>query len=205
MNQKEIPAPTPDELAQELGRIEQATLEEEVERKRRGLTLEPGAKRKENKDAYNIEPAHETKPGDVIPPGRQVHAPNLEGVSPMATGRAGEQLGLKEKTIWHDISEWLVQNPQRKPSHLDPSVDIRTEGEAESLPTNFLDFLIGEALQSNINEDMRHFLWSILENLRTIIIRTTSGKITLSLRDSQRNLVHLYFNTKPPFEFYKIE
>jgi hypothetical protein len=38
---KKIPDSTPDEVAQALGRIEEATLEEEFERKERGLTLEP--------------------------------------------------------------------------------------------------------------------------------------------------------------------
>jgi hypothetical protein len=54
--------PTRDELEQDLSRIANATLAEELERKRLGLTLEPEATREKKKEPWKIEPIQSTYP-----------------------------------------------------------------------------------------------------------------------------------------------
>lgn len=196
MTRKEIPTPTADELARRLAGIDTATREEELERRRRGLTQEPPPKRIKRGGPIPI--------GDVIPPRTPVHLPNLRELRTRSAGQE-RQLELKERDLEYYLAEWEKNNRGYELTHLSQDATIRPEREAHDLPVGFVDFLIDEATKSDLREDDRQLLFSILHNLDKIIIYNTASTIQIGLRDNEKGLIRLYFEAKPPFVLRKAE
>ena len=144
------------------------------------------------------------KPGELIPPKRGIYMPSLEELKTRGDRTRG-QLGLKEKGFEDFLEEWKRENSDYELTHLPYVLDVRPVGKAEDLPIPFLDFLVNEAIKSDMVEDYRHNLFSILRNLKSIIIYNTSGMIQIGLRDQEGGLTRLFFENKPPFVFRKVE
>ena len=163
--------PTADEVAQELARIEMATIEEEQERKQRGLTQEPIAARIKRKTELG---------GEFV--GEEGNKPQKEDFK-------------------YYLADWENGHFDYELTHLSQDTKIEPKWNAYDLPRRFVDFLIVEAIGSDLVEDDRHLLFSILRNLNKVIIYNTASTIQIGLRDNEGRLIHLDFEARPPFVF----
>ncbi len=98
--------PTRDELQRQLAGIERATLEEEFERKEKGMTAEPEGKRIARKQPYDIEPVRGTRPGTEKEERPKV--PDIKSMAPMPEDFA-EEMGADNVEGY--INEWKKKLP----------------------------------------------------------------------------------------------
>lgn len=141
-------------------------------------------------------------PGDFFPP--PISTPDLGELRTKST-RQGQQLELKERGLEYYLAEWESKNRDYELTHLSQGAIIKSEREAHDLPIEFVDFLIDEASKSDMREDDHHLLFSILRNLDKIIIYNTASTIQIGLRDNERRLLRIFFESKPPFVLRKVE
>lgn len=190
MDKKEIPIATKDAVTQMLERIERSTIAEEDARQERGLTQEPPSKRIKREKPIPI--------GDFIPPKKSIDTRGLEelGVKP---AEQDKQLELREKDIEYYLADWEHNNRDYELTHLSQGATIKPERESANLSIEFVDFLIDGATKSDMREDDRGLLFSILRNLNKVIIYDIASTIQIGLRDNERNLIRLDFKARPPF------
>lgn len=174
---------THERVEQELSKIEEATLEEELERKRRGLTQEPASARVKR---------------EVSPKSGAIDEPANE-LSRRLADRFGGDVATSEKKIDHgtledNIAEWLAENPNYEFENIDPEISVHYDNGAPQLPTKFLDFLVGRG-KMRIQDN---FLFSKVNRIR--VYNGGAGKILIALQDKDDDVIlHLFFNPYRPF------
>ena len=165
--------------------IEGATKAEENERKKRGLTLEPEAKRIRNEKWV------ETK---IVEP------ENLNNLSQNDLEK--KQAFLTEFWKWerfHDLGAMGIVGDL--PSHINEDVRFENENKLD-ISIEFADYLISNALDGASGEVLEK-LKSVLKNLDEITFRDvleTNNLILLALK-SENGSISLAFDSKYPFKF----
>lgn len=141
----------------------------------------------------------------IIPPEPKIIMPDLGDLRTKATGPGYRQTELKEKDFEYYLAEWENNNRDYELTHLSRGTIIEPQRESiYNLPLEFVDFLIDEATKSDMREDGRHFLFSILRNLKKVLIYNVAGTIQIGLRDNENRLIRLDFLARSPFEFLQI-
>jgi len=167
MRKKEVV--TSRHVAEALGGIEEATFEEEMERKRRGLTLEPKARREQ---LLKTGPVHGTSPAAL-------------------EGREGE------KTTEERIKNWLEENPDYRFRAIDPEwTEIRDDSGID-VPAEFVDYLIDNAAEAAESKKLN--LFGKVEKIKIKPISVSAEVISLVIRDTENTTVVLNFSANPPF------
>lgn len=193
MRKKEIPLPTSRGVAESLGRIEEATWEEELERKRQGLTQEPERKTVAKKQPYDIEPIYDAKP--LEEPG----------------GKPG---GIKEWEAWVDknrwrkediedfVKKWLEQNPSYEFEEIKPEETEILDNSGINIPPEFVDHLISIAMSAIKKKNL--VLFGDVEKVKIKPISDRPEVICLVIKDELGATVILHFYAIPPFNLKEV-
>ena len=137
--------------------------------------------------------------GEVIPP--RLFMPEAPGPILREKDKPGRSVP-EEKDFEYYLAEWKNEHRDYELTHLSPDVVIKLQREdAYDLPLEFVDHLIDRATKSDMPEDDRRLLFSILRNLDKVLIYNTASMIQIGLRDNERRLIRLYFEAKRPFVF----
>ncbi len=190
MKKKEILTPTPDEVAQVLEGIEEATEEERTERKRLGLTQEPEAIRVP-RDVHEegIRPIKKEKGldlGDYIKKWREANPDYvLENID---TGRV-EIANMTDAEIPFEFVDYLIGKAN------------------DSMKTKEIH-LFGEAGQVSRADDLvKARDIHLLSGIKQIKIKF-DGKtkmLVVMVRDAEKNNGNFYFESEPPFTLKYME
>lgn len=191
---KEGCRPTPDKVAQELARIEEATIEEEGERRERGLTLEPEGKRLVRKQPREIKQVS----GSRLDGLREERQSSL-GAPKIKSADEYKRSTYEKRTIEDEAKDWLYDSQKYDGDYKFENIDLDTpvqyDESAPNLPPQFIDFLIGLAkIKTQKNYQF--------EDIQSIKIYAGGTQIGLGLRNSDGQLFRFYFRPVPPFEMF---